>query len=361
MIVVGAGGVLLPLLGMALLALLAMSSEFPWGEEAYAFGSLAFLSAAVGAWIGWQGISGLSRRTSQAFRIPARWLWMTAFAALLAFLATAESVGTAASSVLRILAAVLPACALLSLVSHRLKDAPTPATWRQVAAQVGSTLTVAIGWSALWEFLVVVVIAAVAALLLGSSTPELFQDWGQSLEAPSIEVGTRIFRQPGALALILAIVAGAIPVIEEIGKILAVGTLFLVRRPSRAQALTWGIVSGTAFGVYEAALANPFTDAGVGAAVAVARVGALLIHSCATGIISLGLYEWVEQRRPGRFFGSLGMGIGLHAVWNALAIGLNAAMSLGGSQPGILLVIPLGTFFVLSAGAGLVLHRIMEL
>jgi hypothetical protein len=334
-----------------------MSSQFPWGEAARAFGGAALLSVVVGAWIGWQGIRGLMRRPSRPFRLPARWLWLAALGALLVLLLAAEPVAGAAAGILRILLAVLPACALLSLITHRLRDAPAPATWRQVAAQVGSTLTIAIGWSMLWEFLVVLVIALVASLVVGAAAPELLQ----GLEEPLLASDADLLRHPGVLALILAIVAGAIPVIEEVGKFLAVGALFLVRRPSRAQALVWGIVSGATFGVYEAALANRLADPGAGAAVAVLRVGALLIHSCTAALISLGFYEWVSHRHAGRFFTGLGMGIGLHAIWNALAVGLSAALSLGGADWVLALAIALGAFLALSAGTALVLHRLTEL
>jgi len=357
MVVVGAGGVLLPLLGVALLVFGSMMAEFPWGAAAYTLGSLALFSVVVGAWIAWQGIRGLMRRPSRPFTVPGRWLWVAGLAGLLLFLAVSKSVGGAEAGVLRILAAVLPACALLSLVSHRLKDAPAPATWRQVAAQTGSSLTVAIGWSLFWELLLIVAVALVAALAVGAVAPELFQEWGQS----PIVSDADLLQHPAVMALLLVISAGIIPVIEEIGKFLAVGTLFLARRPSRAQILVWGIVSGAAFGVYEAALANPFTDPGVGAAVAVLRVGALLIHSCAAALTSLGFYEWIALRRPGRFFAGIGMAIGLHATWNALAIGLSAALSLGGSEVSLTLTIGLGAFFILSVGAGLILHRITEL
>lgn len=357
MVVVGAGGVLLPLLGAALLALGAVMAQFPWGEAAYAFGSMALLSAVAGAWVAWQGIRGLLQRPARPFAVPGRWLWLAGLAVLLLFLVLRESVGSAEAALLRILAALLPACALLSLVSHRLRSVSRPATWRQVAAQIGSTLTVAIGWSVFWELLVVFVVALLAAFAVGAAAPELLQGW----ERPPLVSDADLLGHPGMLALLLAIVAGAIPVIEEVGKFLAVGVLFLARRPSRAQALVWGIVSGAAFGVYEAALANPLTDPGVGAAVAVLRVGALLIHSCATALTSLGFYEWIVQRRPQWFFASMGMAIGLHAVWNALAVALSAAVSLGGAGTGPAVAIALGTFFILSVGAALILHKATEL
>jgi RsiW-degrading membrane proteinase PrsW (M82 family) len=160
------------------------------------------------------------------------------------------------------------------------------------------------------------------------------------------------------LAFLFVLMSGFVPVIEEIGKVLAVGALALARRPSRAQAVMWGLTCGATFSIYEAAFGNPFSTSA--AMVSVGRVGALLIHCCAASLTALGLYEWISQRRARWFFLSLGLSMSLHAAWNALAIALSAAMALDAAAAGAAQVIILSALGLLSLGSAYVLARITK-
>jgi len=249
---------------------------------------------------------------------------------------------------------------LLSIASRRLRGEPGPATWRQVAAQAGATLTVSIWWSMLWEIVALLGLAMVAGLLI-SALPggmETLQQLGERWSDPSSIISGDILLEPAMLAFLFVLMSGFVPVIEEIGKVLAVGALALARRPSRAQAVMWGLTCGATFSIYEAAFGNPFSTSA--AMVSVGRVGALLIHCCAVSLTALGLYEWISQRRARWFFLSLGLSMSLHAAWNALAIALSAAMAMDAAAAGAAQVIILSALGLLSLGAAYVLARITK-
>ena len=114
--------------------------------------------------------------------------------------------------------------------------------------------------------------------------------------------------------------------------------------------------SGVSTGIYEAAFGNPFSTSA--AMVSVGRVGALLIHCCTASLTALGLWEWISQRRARWFFLSLGLSMGLHAAWNALAISLSAAMTMDAAAALTAQVIALAGLGLLSLGAAYVLARI---
>jgi hypothetical protein len=357
MIIIGAASVLLPVLVATLLAFVAAAQTLPLSRVSPLWASLAALSALLGVWLVAQGIGGLRKRPSPPFRLPSPGLWIALF--LLAAGALAAAPGNATlAGVASVLAALLPGLALLSFASRRLADAPGPATTRQIAAQTGAALTISLWWSMFWEIVALVVLAAIAGILLGATSggleglEQLTERWSD----PSFIASGEFLRQPAVLAFLLVLLAVFVPVIEEIGKLLAVGMLALARRPSRAQAVMWGITCGATFSVYEAAFANPFS--GTGAMIAVLRVGALLVHCCAASLTALGLYEWISQRRARYFFLSLGLSMGLHSAWNALAIVMGSAMVVGGVAPLPAGALTIASFGLLSLGAAYILFRI---
>lgn len=359
MIVIGAGAVVLPLAAAALLGLVASARALPTDRMTSLWAALAALSAILGVWLIAQGVGGLRGRPSRPARLPMPVAWIVLFALAAGALAAAPDnalvVGAAS-----VLAALFPGLALLSLVSRRLSAGSGPPTWRQVAAQTGATLTLSLWWSMALEIIVLVGLAMAAGIAVGAATgdPGWFLQWSERWADPSSIAGGELFQQPEVLAFLLILLSGFVPVIEEIGKLLAVGALALARRPSRVQAVMGGITCGATFSVYEAALANPL--GGTGAMIAVMRVGALLVHCCAACMTALGLWEWISQHRARYFFLSLGLSIGLHAAWNALAISLSAAMTMDAAAAVAAQVIALSALSLLSLGAAYVLARITK-
>lgn len=357
MIVVGASSVFMPVLVVAILALIAAYNALPIGEMSGLWAGLAGLSALLGGWFIVQGVQGLRGRPSAPFYIARPWLWVALLVLTLGLIAVASD-AAAIGGVAQVLGALLPGIALLAFASQGLAFAAGPATWRQIAAQVSATLTVSLGWSIFLEIVALAGLAIAVGVVLsllpdGLSTLEQLQE---QFADPSVLIGTDIWSNPGVLAFFLVLMAGLVPPIEEIGKLLAVGMLALVHRPSRAQALMWGIACGVTFSVYEAAFANPYP--GVGAVVLALRVGAMLIHATTAALTAWGLWEWLARRKPGFLALGLALAIALHGAWNVVAISWVALQATTDSPWLIgLLAAP---FLALSVGAAGVLARVLE-
>lgn len=359
MVIVGGASVLLPVAAAAFMALVSSAWAMPLGNVSALWGSLAALSVLLGVWLAAQGIGGLRGRPSPTFHLPSPWLWIVGFALAAGALAIAPRNPTAVG-VASVFSALFPGLALLSLASRRLIHETRPATWRQIAAQTGATLTLSLWWSMILEILALIAMALIAGILLGAAPDgtDWLQQWSERWSDPSAILGGEMLQQPVVIAFLLILLSGFVPVIEEIGKLLAVGMLALARRPSRAQAVMWGITCGATFSIYEAAFANPF--AGTGAMIAVMRVGALLVHCCAAGMTALGLYEWISLHRARYFFLSLALSMALHAAWNALAVISSAALSTDGAAMGTAGAVAVAGFVLLSLGAASVLARITK-
>lgn len=357
MILVGAASVFLPPVLVGLLALIATYNGTPLAEMLSLWAGLAGLSALLGGWIIAQGVAGLRRRPSSPLFIARPWLWVALLAVALVLSAAALDSPTV-GGIAQVLGALLPGIALLSFASQRLARADSPPTWRQVTAQVSTTLTVSFGWSLFGEILALVGLAFIVGVAVG-----FFPDGVRAMEqlreqfsAPSAIARGEMLQHPGVLAFLLVLMAGFVPPIEEIGKLLAVGVLALARRPSRAQALAWGLTCGITFSIYEAAFANPFP--GVGAVILVLRVGAMLVHGTAATLTAWGLWEWLARRKPGRLALGMALAIALHSVWNVLAISTAVFQTATDSVRLIaLMAVPFG---MLSIGAGVVLARALE-
>lgn len=357
MILVGAASVFLPAVLVGLLALMATYHGTPLAEISGLWTGLAGLSALLGGWLIVQGVAGLRRRPSSPLFIAHPWLWVALFAVTLVLIAAAPESPTV-GGIAQVLGALLPGIALLSFASRRLARAGSPATWRQIAAQVSTTLTVSLGWSLFLEILALMGLAFIVGVVAG-----LFPDGMRAVEQvreqfsdPSAIARGEMLQHPGVLAFLLVVTAGFVPPIEEMGKLLAVGVLALARRPSRAQALAWGLTCGITFSIYEAAFANPFP--GVGAVTLVLRMGAMPVHGTAATLTAWGLWEWLARRKPGRLALGMALAIALHSAWNVLAISTAVFQTATDSARLIaLMAVPFG---MLSIGAGVVLARALE-
>lgn len=357
MIVIGAASVLMPVLIVALLSLVAAYNGLPLGDITGLWVGLAGLSALLGGWFIVQGVQGLRRRPSSPFRIARPWLWVAGLLLTIALIA-ASAETAAVGGVAQVVGALLPGIALLAFVSQRLAHAARPATWRQIAAQVSATLTVSLWWSVFWEVVVLVglaiVVGAVVGLLPGGM--QTLEQMSEQFSDPSLLAGGAIWRNPGVVAFLLVLMAGFVPVVEEAGKVLAVGMLALARRPSRAQALMWGITCGVTFSVYEAAFANPYPMSS--AVLVTLRVGAMLIHGTTAALTAWGLWEWLARRKPGRLALGIALAVALHSVWNVAAISA-AALQATTDSPWLIGMMA-APFLALSAGAASVLARALE-
>lgn len=340
--------------------------------------SLSVLSLALGsasAWQAWQAIRGIS---PALFRPRRTWplviLYLLALALGQAML-TNSFLPSLAFPLLHVAAAMLPALLILALIGRALSGATT---WREMVLQTASGAFLATPLAFFVEMAAILVL--VSAALLGLA----WQPGGQTLllrvtahlqdlswqdpswiEDPGALVSNLL--SPIAIAAAFAIMSGIVPIIEETLKTIGVA-IAACRRPSRQQAMLWGAAAGAGFAITEGLL-NAAVDLGTWLPIAVARVGATLLH-CATGVLmGLAWYHVARHRWP-RGLALYLISILIHGLWNGLALSMTLlSLSALGAGPavadqmmaslgilGIMLLLGILALGIAIGLAGLVLH-----
>ncbi len=194
------------------------------------------------------------------------------------------------------------------------------------------SLGVSIPYIVLVELLVVVILIIVVATRLFSNpnfvelfntiqnNPELLQnDPARLLSELDGTIGL-----PALLGLLLLVVSGLMPLVEELFKTLAVW-LLKVRNPGPTETFRAGLLSGAAFALFEGLLSMgslQLSEIGYAEWVGLilGRFGGSLLHILTGGIIGLAIGVYWQNRK---FFSLLLSYLAawlLHAAWNALAI-----------------------------------------
>jgi peroxiredoxin Q/BCP len=187
--------------------------------------------------------------------------------------------------------------------------------------------------------LVPLVAVTMAALVTSPEARRLLEPLVQQgpLSAPSVEESAiRLLLQPWVIAAVFAFVAGLVPLIEEAVKSLSV--LVIARRLDPASAFVGGAIGGAGYALFEALfLTQPdpswlTTMAG--------RGGATMMHAFTAALTGWGISQVVHERRWGRLALAYLTAVGMHALWNATAIGVGL-LQLNGSVgtaelPGVL-------------------------
>jgi RsiW-degrading membrane proteinase PrsW (M82 family) len=128
-----------------------------------------------------------------------------------------------------------------------------------------------------------------------------------------------LFAQPGVITLTLLLVAGAIPLIEELLKPLALWT-FVGRRITPAQGFLLGVLSGACFALLEnlSALSG---IAGMGSLpTLIGRLGTGLLHMTTTGLIGWALAAAWQGGSSWRVVGAYLLAVALHGLWNTFGL-----------------------------------------
>lgn len=169
-------------------------------------------------------------------------------------------------------------------------------------------------------------VLAVGAFVWVAGRPELaqqLQDLVRTLETVDPRVLEAylqdVFSQPGVLTLLLLLVAGAIPLIEEFFKPLAVWT-FAGRKITPAQGYLIGLLAGACFALLEnlSALSGV---AGMGSLpTLVGRVGTALLHMTTSGLVGWSLASAWQGHGPWRVLGTYLLAVFLHGLWNAFGL-----------------------------------------
>jgi len=163
-----------------------------------------------------------------------------------------------------------------------------------------------------------------------------------------------VILHPSVVLGIYLTVALVIPLIEELLKTLGV-VLMSYRHPSPAQALWWGILGGAGFALTEGLLNTNLAAGDVSwVTIVPLRFGTTILHCCTGGLMGLGWYALITYRRWQDWGKSYIQAVGLHALWNAVAVSLAfASVSLSPQAPDALPLTPLSAvltaFLVLQA------------
>jgi hypothetical protein len=150
----------------------------------------------------------------------------------------------------------------------------------------------------------------VQRLLLSSGTPETL-----------LRQLRPYLLRPGVLYLILAIISGITPLIEEALK--PVGLWLLARRRlTPAEGFVGGLLSGAGFAMFES-LGNAAVFTGESwAAVTLGRAGTDLIHITASGLVGWALASAWRERRYLRLGATYLIAVFLHGLWNMISLSM---------------------------------------
>lgn len=293
-------------------------------EIAVLLASFAFLMIVPGVALTYHAVSELMEQASGASRLPPALLAALVFGLALAvggLMMTREEPVAAVMPPLHLLAAALPALFLVGLAARGSLDwhvAGCRLTWRQVFVAVGFAMAVATMLSALAEGVLdsAVVVAFLAAkdAFEGVSSSEDLRDVFRDIED--------LLSNREQLAAALLTVAMVPPLVEEAAKGLGV-RLVLSPQTSRAGAFTLGVVAGTSFGTVEALLYGVGGLSGNDTdwwSLMLMRAGSTTAHALASGLVGLGWYQVMVQRRPFSGFLHYGAAVLIHGSWNALIV-----------------------------------------
>lgn len=253
---------------------------------------------------------------------------------------------------------LLPAL-VLAIVGRLLRG--TGGTWRDVLGGLVGGATLGASLAMFLE-----VIAAIIALLMAISLGlipiglEDLQSLTQKLPQSDLLSNPQALVEqltPTVVLVVLIIIAVIAPLLEEIAKTLGVGLIGLRLRPTPARAFLMGVASGGGFALAENLL-NSAILSSLWAPGVISRLAATLLH-CATG--GLAGWGWGElwRGRPGRFFVAFAGAIGLHGLWNGLAVGIAVSGLVTAAQPndpsrlmtGGLVTLALGALLLVVLGA----------
>lgn len=141
---------------------------------------------------------------------------------------------------------------------------------------------------------------------------------------------------PGVFGWLLLVIAGIMPLIEELFKTLGVWVLQL-RSPNPDKSYLAGLLSGGGFALFEGLLSVSSAQTGslefmdwVG--LIVGRFGGSLLHILTGGLIGLAVGRAWQQRKLGLLLVAYCVSWMMHAMWNALALLGGITPLLHGSQ-----------------------------
>ncbi|MDH4209005.1 MAG: PrsW family intramembrane metalloprotease [Anaerolineae bacterium] len=301
--------------------------------------SLAAIGLVFGITLTYHARNFLRARASGVFHPPSPWRLTAVFVVtvivgqLLLSSAPSSRLTSWVFPLLHIAAAMTPALAILALVGKRLQAA----SWRTISLELSHGALLAPAMALMAELVailgVILIVSMVVALTPGGL--ETLLDLSSNLQNPSWledpENLAGLILSPASLAVIVAVFVFFAPLIEEFVK--GLGVLLLGRRlRTEAEALLWGVACGAGFALAETLFNGSIALEGWGV-VMLMRWGASLMHCAASGMMGLGWYQALSNRRPWRLLAAYATSTGVHALWNALAVAVALPSLLVVSRP----------------------------
>ena len=299
-------------------ALAAEGSDLTALQVSVARASVAFALLVPGTLLILHGVSAAMGEDTTPSWVPPALAMALPFGLVLAA-GTAATDVAAAMAPLHLLAAALPAAALLGLAAHGGLGWRTEGawpTWRQV------WLAVAFGMGVATAIASVIEVLAIGGVLTG------FLSYHQAFQglATLDEVGdvfrhfARYLSDREEMALALLLLSGVVPVVEEGAKGLGV-RLLMTGATTRASVFAIGVAVGSSFGVAEA-LGYGYSAFEEGGdpwwATMLLRGGATSMHALATGLVGLGWYQAILRGKPGAGVLLYLAAVSIHGTWNGL-------------------------------------------
>ncbi len=281
----------------------------------------AAISLAAGTILVWHGSSSLSNVPSDRVRVPP---WALLLLAALAAIALGEALIQTDTAVVliplaHVVAVLLPGLAILAMAARGLQRLPAHAraTWRELLTMWGYGAAGAASIAVVFNY-----VNLVGAALIALAARGAFDGMRNSSRVSnSLDRTSPYLSQTDLLIILLIVIAVLVPFNEEFWKGFGV-RLLRGSRPTRYQALLFGVAAGVAFGAVEA---NQY---GTGAFSQSAyrwwdamllRGGASSLHALASGIVGLGWYHFALGQRK-RALALYLLAVGMHGSWNALNV-----------------------------------------
>ncbi len=334
--------------------------------------SLGVITLTSGIALAYHARASLRGRPSREFRPPSARLLALVFVLCLIvgqgliFLGGGSTGAAILFPPFHILAAACPALAILAYVARSTRTV----SWRSASLEVSHGALLA-PMTALAAELMVILGLVVAVSFIVVFTPggaERLMQLSADLQDPAwVETPENLAQlvlSPAALAVIVLVFVVLAPLIEEFLK--ALGVLLLgCRLRGRAEAWVWGVACGAGFALAESLFNGSIALEGWGIVV-VTRWGASLMHCVASGIMGLGWHDALVSRRPWRLLTAYARSIGIHALWNAAAVGVAVPSLLALTTPdnvvaqgiaGLILLGSLAVLILLSLSIAVLLVR----
>lgn len=317
--------------------------------------SIVFVTVGLGLAVAWQSLQAIQGRPSRRFRPPRAWPLVVLF--VLAVVAgqivlSLDLLPAATFPPFHIVAAFLPPLCILAAAGRALAGR---ASWREMILQLGSGALLSVPLAFVLEGILIfgLVLLAAFGVAMRPGGEEVVQRFGELLQStPALEdpeALVALVRSPFIIVAVLAVVAGAVPLIEEAIKALGV-PLLAYRRPGMSQAVLWGLAGGAGFALVEGLL-NTLGGLQGWALVVLVRLGATLLHCLTGALMGLAWYEGLRRWRRWRMLGLYGGSVAIHAFWNVLSVGISF-LSLGaaGSDPSVTAILLSGLSLGLVVG-----------